>query len=400
MIVGIATHIPRAIFKRATRSALFKISWSADHEKNGICGRINVIVTFPVTPAEITVDWLTSVLRDGGHIDAASVSDVSFELLEGGVDGAVTRMALEYDHLEPNAPKNIVAKQAELNPGVLNRMLESGGNRREVYFYEKLAAEFPLRTPSTFHQEYDANSGHFIILMEDLGHLESFRHEDGVSANYVTIAVTGLVGMHARYWNSPYLDQLDWLAGATREQRRSYQNAEAYRARVTDKLDEMQHFLPTGVSEIARVFGEHFEKVWDHLNLAPWTLTHGDYRLANFFFDDDEVVAVDWTTPGKSRAATDLAQAIVWSMVPSDRIEHETRILRQYHSDLVGCGVRGYSFDELLEDYRWALFPLLVPTVWLTNMMERVPEWGMEQSRPFFDASQALVDWNCGELLR
>ena len=158
--------------------------------------------------------------------------------------------------------------------------------------------------------------------------------------------------------------------------------------------------MPTGVPEIARAFGKHFEKVWDRLNSAPWTLTHGDYRLANLFFDDDQVVVVVWTGPGKTRASVDLAQGIVWSMKPPDRNEHETRILRQYHSDLVGHGVRDYSFDELLKDYRWAMLPLLVPTLSLLKMIERRSDWGMEQSRPFFETSQALVDWNCGELLR
>ena len=90
-------------------------------------------MTFPATPGEITASWLTSVLRDGGHIDAASVIDVSFELLEGGVGGSVARIALTYDRMEPNAPKTIVAKQAELNPQVLKSMKASGANRREVY---------------------------------------------------------------------------------------------------------------------------------------------------------------------------------------------------------------------------------------------------------------------------
>jgi hypothetical protein len=44
---------------------------------------------FPRTVEKITLEWLTKVLRDKGHIETSTVRDLSVEQLSGGYTGSV-----------------------------------------------------------------------------------------------------------------------------------------------------------------------------------------------------------------------------------------------------------------------------------------------------------------------
>ena len=63
---------------------------------------------------------------------------------------------------------------------------------------------------------------------------------------------------------------------------------------------------------------------------------------------------------GRGRGAYDVATFISEAFPPQRRREEELGLLGEYHAILEGNGVRGYTFEECLDDYRFSMLEILV----------------------------------------
>ena len=69
---------------------------------------------------------------------------------------------------------------------------------------------------------------------------------------------------------------------------------------------------------------------------------------------------MDWEFCVRGRGAYDVATFVSEAFSPGERKKAETGLLREYHSILEDSGVKGYSFDECLYDYRLSMLELFV----------------------------------------
>ena len=125
------------------------------------------MTTIPRAASEFTPEWLTNVLRAGGHITNASVAAVATSSLgEGfGLLGSLTRLSLSYDRHEPGAPRSVVAKFpaiAEMNLGLARqyRVYE-----REHRFYADVASRIETRVPKCYFSHFEAETNDAVILL-------------------------------------------------------------------------------------------------------------------------------------------------------------------------------------------------------------------------------------------
>ena len=97
----------------------------------------------------------------------------------------------------------------------------------------------------------------------------------------------------------------------------------------------------------------------DRFRDRPRTLCHGDYRLDNLFFgvrpDHEPIRVVDWQIVSQCVGTYDVGMFLSQSVAPSIRREIELDLLRAYHDRLLEHGVRGYTFADCIDDYRWTL---------------------------------------------
>ncbi|CAN0598437.1 unnamed protein product, partial [Laminaria digitata] len=83
------------------------------------------------------------------------------------------------------------------------------------------------------------------------------------------------------------------------------------------------------------------------------------------------------------------------------RGEAELAELRVYHDTLTGAGVRGYSFDECVRDYRLNLMATMITPVAVCGTLDQGNERGVELGRTMLERSlSALQSMECDELLR
>ena len=73
----------------------------------------------PATMDEVTPEWLTAALRQGGCLgQAAVIAAPRVQIGQGvGILGELARITLQYDRSEPGAPRTLIAKIPTADPG-------------------------------------------------------------------------------------------------------------------------------------------------------------------------------------------------------------------------------------------------------------------------------------------
>ena len=110
---------------------------------------------------------------------------------------------------------------------------------------------------------------------------------------------------------------------------------------------------------IGECLSDQIAAMLDRFRDRPRTLCHGDYRLDNLFFgirpDHEPIRVVDWQIVSQCVGTYDVGMFLSQSVAPSIRREIELDLLRAYHDRLLEHGVRGYTFADCIDDYRWTL---------------------------------------------
>ncbi len=308
----------------------------------------------PRNTAEMTAPWLTEVLRDAKVIDESTVVSVDHEPVGAGVGlmGELTRVALTYDRAAPEAPSSVIVKvtspyEANRAQGVALGMYEA-----EVRFYNELAGQASVRVPQCYLAELDPATSDFVIVLEDLGGWAVADQVDGMSVDQAEVAADALADLHGSFWQR--VDDIDWVASVVHERIKVFSAAwpdlwASFSQRFADRL-------PEGAISAGEQIRDHYWSLMCTLGDRPWTLLHQDFRCDNLFFGaptrDAPVVVIDWQGIGRGPGAYDLAYLLGGSLPIDDRRQHEERIVRRYHEQIVDHGVSDYTFDDLWADYR------------------------------------------------
>ena len=86
--------------------------------------------------------------------------------------------------------------------------------------------------------------------------------------------------------------------------------------------------------------------------------------MDNCFFstgaNTQQVVVIDWEFCTRGRGTYDVATFISEAFSPERRRDVEMGLLEEYHSTLEESGVREYTFEECVYDYRLSMLELFV----------------------------------------
>jgi thiamine kinase-like enzyme len=142
------------------------------------------------------------------------------------------------------------------------------------------------------------------------------------------------------------------------------------------------------------------------------TLVHGDSYPANFLCPmhqsaqppvgeaegtNEPVYLIDWQSAAAHLGSQDLVNlcATFWTSNQRWERDRELRLLRRYLETLQRCGISGYDWEDLAQDYRIALLDwVLTP---LHDRADGSPEdywWPKMQC-----LTAAFQDWGCEKLL-
>lgn len=306
----------------------------------------------PYRPADVTAEWLTSVLRSADA--GATVASAETTPVGTGQTGATYRVSVTYADPQPALPATFVVKLPSQDEAVRERV--ALGYRSEHAFYTAVADRVAVPMPRCYYCDISSNGADFVLLLADLSPAEQGDQIAGCTADEARLAVEALAGLHGPTWCEPGLHDLPGVVmpRPDADGANGFGDIAAMAAGITvDRLG-------------ARMTAEDRDTLSASMSrVTPWLLAerdrfallHGDYRLDNLLFDPDRtrVSVVDWQTLGVGLPTRDLSYFTATSVPPDARGDVEAELVRAYHSALSTHGVHDYSFEQCWSDYRLAL---------------------------------------------
>jgi aminoglycoside/choline kinase family phosphotransferase len=364
-----------------------------------------VAQAIPASFDELTPAWLTEALRMGGVLDdGATVKEVRYEPIGLGVGVLclLARLFLTYDGDAPGAPRTLVAKIPSPNEQTRAMVNAFHFYEREVRFYREVADTVGLPTPRRYYTALDPETQDFILLLEDLGDRRLGDQLAGALPEEAALAISELARLHAPWWNAPELQRFAWMPTSNSPVNKAglalYPQAwpifrERFGADLPPRLQTVGERLTTAAFQILERFAT-----------GPQTICHGDYRIDNFFFGTAPghapLAVIDWQIVLRSAGPYDVGYFLSQSVAPALRQQLERDLLRQYHEALLAGGVRDYSFDQCLSDYRWTMLICFVYPVMGGAMADLGNERGRQLMQAMYERSAtAILDWDADRLL-
>lgn len=305
------------------------------------------MIPIPSSKEDLTPEWFTSIL---GLTEYNRVETVKLQSLgeSYSVSGCIYRVKLTYKNKTRDAPESVVLKLPQPRNLRTNWLIDAYKN--EVMFYQTLAHKVGIPVPKHIYSDIDTETCDYVLVIEDFPESTNVRDETGATPEQAYKLLENMARLHAGNWSNPEVENkllgfdnsIDLLcAGLTR--------MPVFLSRFS------QHIQPEEM-EIFLAMPDGFRAAVEPLLDAPKTIVHNDYAMKNILIltqcGEPSYVLVDWANLRWGPGARDLGFFIMTSVPPQIRPIGECAFLRHYWATLVGMGVSGYSFEQLLDDYR------------------------------------------------
>jgi hypothetical protein len=329
----------------------------------------------PASPAELTPEWVTTVMRDAGVLPNGRVRLVTVRPLSGGgtgFTGDTVRVLLEYEDA-PDAPSSVIAKFPTTDRPTRGMLEAFDAYAREIRFYQRYAHRLPCPTPAYLGADYDtkgakhtgprmsrlidalpdrvqlkvtadvakfmrASKRRYALLIEDLGGDTTVYDLTSPPDNaQLAAALEELAALHAAFWHVGGLHGDDVFRAVLTTTPGLYQTVG--RKRCLALAQELWADWLT-VADVAALrealdrFPEDVARVNQKI-----TMIHGDPRSDNILYGaDGKVVLLDWSLAGHAHPGYDVAY-LLSSCLGTDRIGARHELLERYEGALARNGV-------------------------------------------------------------
>jgi hypothetical protein len=231
--------------------------------------------------------------------------------------------------------------------------------RTEVEAYRRILPELDLETPLCLAAAYDAETGRFLLVLEDLsvkGAIFPNVLQPSLTPEQVGLGLDLLASLHARYWRSPRLvEERGWLSGLTEGDYFEFFETNTVRA-----LEELVAGSSYRKDLMARV-GRSPARLWENVkavhryqgNVLPPTLQHGDTGAHNtYFLPDGRMGFLDWQLAVRAPWPHDVHYHICTSLSVADRRAHEKQLVERYLARLRAFGLAPSDIPSIAEAMR------------------------------------------------
>jgi Phosphotransferase enzyme family len=306
------------------------------------------------TAADLTPEWFTVVLREGGALGPdAAVEKVDAGLYGTGQFGLVARADLSYVGPADSAPQSVIVKLPSEDPGSRRLGVGIGAYEAEVRFYQEIAPRSSIAVPRLHWGSFEPGTGRVTLVLEDLS--QDWQVGDAVAGGTIEQAEAALdqiARLHAELWDDPGLRKLDWLASPARTQL-LFDSAPAALPTFLERFaDRLEPHLLAAVERLAPKAAEYPAVAWR----GPMVVAHGDFRLDNVMYrgrgNGLQATVIDWQAV---RLGPPMIDAAIWlssCLSLEDRRRNQDALMRGYHEHLLAGGVKDFSFDDCMASLR------------------------------------------------
>ena len=299
----------------------------------------------PLRAGDVTPTWLEDALGvRTGAIRSLRVVD------ENSGTAARARVAVEAE-ADVDLPDHLFLKFTPHNYLQRLMMLVMGLGTREVFLYQTLGAELPVRLPHCYAAKVDATRGRNIMVLEDLAETARFRDvRESVTASEAEAVVDAMADQHAAFWGSDrFAGDLEPLA--SRFSAPAMAVGDVVRRRFLGNMKgEAVDLVPDRIKAQGRISFERSAAIDAFWASQPQTVLHGDPHLGNLFFEGDRPGFIDWQVARAGAGVRDVAYFATSSVDPDLLRKIERGLVERYVTRLDAAGVA----VEL--DHQWTLY--------------------------------------------
>ncbi|HJO24542.1 MAG: phosphotransferase [Myxococcota bacterium] len=299
---------------------------------------------FPDDPSQLTPELLTAAMAvDRPGLVVREVEVVETIACESGFASTADRVVLDLAYAPGAAsadlPKRVILKTMLVAPHAPAVMYET-----EVRFYREIRPGVPFEAPQFYAGLFDAKTGQFGIVMEDL------RECDAVFGN-VTLSISlaqvhslirNLAALHAKYWESPALKQeLGWLATPAGGGMSDFFQQVLPLIEGHLRTDPWRNEILAAIGRpVKQLFADMLAIQAGPLESGPRTLLHGDTHLGNtYLLTGNETGLLDFQLAMQGCYSRDLTYILTTALTIEQRRRHERELIAFYLQELRRGGV-------------------------------------------------------------
>ncbi|MHB8234098.1 MAG: phosphotransferase family protein, partial [Solirubrobacteraceae bacterium] len=314
------------------------------------------------SPAELDVAWLAAAL------DCGPIAAFSAEPIGTGQMSESHRLTLTYADPAHGGPPTVVLKLAAEDAGSRATGVGLGIYEREVRFYNELAPRIGGPLADCSFADYDETEGRFTLLLQDVAPATVGDQIAGCSQAQARAAVEALARLHAPVLDHAELAACAWLNRPSPiGQALVSQLLPGFLQRYGERIDAEQRAL------CERLVASLDD--WLAERNGPQGLVHGDYRLDNLLFGQDDapraLTVVDWQTVGWGNAMTDLSYFLGGGLRTEDRRLAERELVGAYRDALAAHGAQAPSWELCWREYRRLSFAGMLMAIVASMLVER-----------------------------
>lgn len=287
-----------------------------------------------------------------------------------------------------------------------NSELSKGLNfyRNEVNFYLHLAEETPIPIPRSMYADIDPASQDFLLVLEDLGDDTAGDQLVSCTEAQLNIAFKRAAELHGTFWGRT--TEFDWLFYQIDMKTILFRRDMIFRPGVGPAIDEFGEVFTGDRADVLHKITEQYIDLFQYALGGEPTIIHGDYRTDNMFLVENDrgkadIIAFDWQNTMGGNGTHDIAYFCSQS---ADNLLHQSAqqdALKLYHDTLLDHGIKGYSFDECVERYRYNLLITLITPIAICGTLDQGNERGRQLGKTILERSfSAIESMDCANLLQ
>lgn len=323
-----------------------------------VCYIVGLEFGLPTGPNAVTPQWLTAVLRKSGALpNEGVVSDVNTERFSGG--GLICssyKVKVSYENHKRAGPARLFMKMPLDVPKQRALVEAFDVYSKEALWYRDIAPNSLVHTPEVYAAIVNEEKTDYCLLLQDLSHFQQRDRKKGLSYEDGLKVVDMLAAYHSKWTDrnetleklrnvfygfdhSIYVDGLPKIHDSGWKSARLHVQQMSEEARTFG--DEWKSFLPLLIN---------------HMNKGPLTLSHGDPKMENLFFDDlrNRILIIDPQLSGVTNIALDIAIIVGFSLEAAQYRGRTNQILQRYIDTSLQHGIY-LNLDKLVSDMKVAL---------------------------------------------
>ncbi|MBI4976239.1 MAG: phosphotransferase [Spirochaetes bacterium] len=344
------------------------------------------------SPEDISIAWLESMLRTTASSVAPEIKDFAISFTRASTMASIAGVDIVYDRPAEDMPASLFIKTAKLNA----KGVPTGSGRKEVYFYNNLTGVIkPGTVPRCYFASFDEDTKQYTIALENI----SATHDNAAwpEEHYFDqccLAIDSFAEIHAAWWDHPELERI--IAKRTADDCRN--GGIRARAMLSRFLDAHKNSIPKEYRDTMLRYNDVCDIVDErYLSNRNISLVHRDAHFWNFMYPKNRtgsVRIIDWDSYRIDTPTNDIAYYMAIHWYTPQRHRYEWRLLERYHEKLLAHGIKNYSFEMLIDDYKLSV---------LSSLFLAAAQWemGLDETtiwRPNMQhVCEALNDLDCME---